>query len=549
MPAVNALRAKTIDQVATLAGREAGPIERFDEAVSGLGALEQQLVARHLARRLRASEERVEHLETIAEALRALEDAGAYLGVVLKVLAAADGGKPRVLLSLVGQPTRLVAGVLPDCPIDSLRPGDEVEVVQSGPQHYAVRRRLGPHTQRGAVARIESRLAANLLRVQRGPDTLVLSAVGALAREMATLDERDLAGRLVTFDEALGFAFEAIGEPERTGFLVREVPRVGRDEVVLAPRTARLLDDEILLPTRHADLAARLGIRRATFFLFAGPPGVGKTHAARWLASELGRPVYFTSGGEIADMWFGGSEAKLRARLAAARAEPGGAVFVWDEAESLLVERGRSLVGVEDRLVALMLNETDGFLGRGGDVIFILITNRPEKMDQALRRSGRAVTVTFERPDAARTRALFATHLRDVPCAGTDAATLARDAAVAVFAARDGLGTLVLRDGSRLPLTPPMIVSGALVRAVCERTRRRAFVRQARDGDGAPGDVTREDLLGALADELAALAQTISLENVRQALTLPKGAVEQIVGYEAAPCGLPAQHFIAEGEA
>jgi SpoVK/Ycf46/Vps4 family AAA+-type ATPase len=247
-------------------------------------------------------------------------------------------------------------------------------------------------------------------------------------------------------------------------------------------------------------------------------------------------------------MWYGGSESKLRARFEAARAEPGGAVVVWDEAESMLIERGRSQVGVEDRLVALMLNETDGFVRRGQDVLFILITNQPEKMDHALRRSGRAVTVTFERPDAARTRALFETYLRDVPCRDTTPAALARDAAVALFGARDGLGTLVLRDGSRTALAPAMVVSGALVRSACERGRRRTFVRAARSGDdGQETAVTRADLLAGLAAELAAVAETLSLENVRQALTLPPGTAEQIVSFEPAPRGRPALHFLEEG--
>lgn len=96
MPAVNALRAKTIDHVTGLAAREAGPIERFDAAVRELGNVEQELVARAVARQLRAAEERAERLVDVAEALKALDQAGAYLGVVLSVLAEpADGTTPR----------------------------------------------------------------------------------------------------------------------------------------------------------------------------------------------------------------------------------------------------------------------------------------------------------------------------------------------------------------------------------------------------------------------------------------------------------------------
>src|SRR6185295_17988297 len=49
--------------------------------------------------------------------------------------------------------------------------------------------------------------------------------------------------------------------------------------------------------------------------------------------------------------------------------------LVWDEAESLLVERGRSMVGVEDRIVATMLTATDGFT-KSQNVLFILTTHR-----------------------------------------------------------------------------------------------------------------------------------------------------------------------------
>ena len=42
--------------------------------------------------------------------------------------------------------------------------------------------------------------------------------------------------------------------------------------------------------------------------------------------------------------------AKLRTRLEAARKEPDGAVVVWDEADAMLVERGRTVVVVHHDL-------------------------------------------------------------------------------------------------------------------------------------------------------------------------------------------------------
>src|SRR5262249_9578244 len=156
-------------------------------------------------------------------------------------------------------------------------------------------------------------------------------------------------------------AFGMFGEREREQLILRDVPAVRRAQVVLGRRTAHVLEAEVLLPLLRPDAARAHGVVPLRFVIFTGPAGGGKTHAARWLASELGRPVYLVNGAEIASQWYSLTESHLRARIKAAQAEPNGAVLVWDECEALLGERGRSLVGVEDRVVSLLLTETDGF--------------------------------------------------------------------------------------------------------------------------------------------------------------------------------------------
>ena len=385
----------------------------------------------------------------------------------------------------------------------------------------------------GRVARIEQVMPPGLLRVQHGHETVVLRPAGAVAATLAELDgdAHAVVGRLVSFDDQLGLAFELFGDPDRQELVLREYPTVRQSDLVLGPRTARMLEHLVLLPVRHPELARRYGVDVARFCIFAGPPGVGKTHAGRWLAAELGLPLFLISGGDIASEWYSVTEARLRARIAAAAREPAGGLVFWDEAESMLIERGRSLVGVEDRVVATLLAATDGFAPRG-NVLVVLTTNRPDKMDVALRRSLRAVTIPFERPDARATRALFRLYLRDVSSAGDDPEPLAQAATRAVFAEREPIGLAVLRDGSRVPLARAAAISGALVRASCEEASRRAFVREARgEADGSAG-VLRDDLLGALADELAAVAGTLTAANLAHALTLPPGVADQVVAVE-----------------
>jgi SpoVK/Ycf46/Vps4 family AAA+-type ATPase len=163
----------------------------------------------------------------------------------------------------------------------------------------------------------------------------------------------------------------------------------------------------------------------------------------------------------------------------------------------------------------------------------VLTTNRPDLMDSALLRALRATPVVFRRPDAPRTRQLFELYLRDKPCADVDAELLAREAARAVFADREPLAQLVLRNSSRLPVMRSDAVSGALVRAACEDAQSLAFVRQARAGGrGRPRGILRDDLFAALDEQFARVAEHLTRDNVEMSLTLPTDAVGNVVAVE-----------------
>jgi hypothetical protein len=525
-----------------------GTLERFDAAVAKLDAREAQAALREAGRQLRQLGERVTVLEEIAEALGELERASAWRAVVLD--AAGDGPRPTALVSLLGQQTQIVVGTLPGAEIAALEHGDEVELVRVAPDQYAIRRRVGRHDRHGSVSRIVELAGPGLLRVSRGPEELFLRATAPLRREIEAFeDPGDVLGRLVSFDEGLGLAFGLRGAPAREELVLREFPRVRREELVVAPGLARRFEEEILFPAAHAELASRYGITPARSFIFEGPPGVGKTHAARWIASELGRPVYLIDGAELASMWYGQTEAQLRSRLEAAASERAGAVVVWDEAEALLGERGHSALGVEHRVVTQMLAALDGFLQRGERVLVILTTNRADQMDVALKRHLRAQTVAFGRPDAPRTRALFELYLRELPLADGDARSLAREAALAIFGEPEPLAEAVLRDGTRLPIARSAGVSGALARAACERARRIAFARHVKLGaNGAPAAVVREDLHAALDEQLAALAGSLTAENLARMVSLPARAAGAVAALELRS-GSERRRFVGEPRA
>lgn len=513
-----------------------GDIGDFDGAVAQLDATETGMALVEAGHQLRQVDEQRAELNVVAQALAELELATGYRAVVLEV--SANNGSsvapaPAVYLGMLGQPQQLVAGLLPGLKPEDLEPGDEVEVVRCGSDQFAVRRKLGRHRRFGAVGRLDQITPEGLVRVTMGAESLYLKPSKELAREIESCaDETELLGCYVSFDSQNGMAFGFFGDPERKELVLRETPELARDELIVQPSVATVLDEEVLLPLQHAELAKAYDIKPVSFLCFTGPPGVGKTHAARWIASELNRPVYLISGAELSDMWYGGTEAKLSARLEAAANEPNGAVVVWDEAESMLVERGTSAVGVENRVVSLMLSFTDGFKSNAG-VLIVLTTNRADLIDRALLRSLRATQVAFLRPDATRTRQLFELYLGNMPCKDCDTAQLAREATRAVFANREAMLQLVLRDSSRVPVMRSAAVSGALVRAATERAKRLAFVRHARAGGrGKPKEILRADLFVALDEQFSGAAQELNADNVASVVTIPREATGNIVAVE-----------------
>jgi DNA polymerase III delta prime subunit len=116
--------------------------------------------------------------------------------------------------------------------------------------------------------------------------------------------------------------------------------------------------------------------------LLAGPPGVGKTFVARAIGSALGRRV--VSFHQVRSKWVGETEANT-ARALAVIDELAPIVVVFDEVDQALGQRSTgpsSDGGTSERFQATLLE----FTGEGAarpDVLFVLLTNRPDLLDRA----------------------------------------------------------------------------------------------------------------------------------------------------------------------
>ncbi|KAI8823420.1 P-loop containing nucleoside triphosphate hydrolase protein [Fimicolochytrium jonesii] len=138
----------------------------------------------------------------------------------------------------------------------------------------------------------------------------------------------------------------------------------------------------------------RFGLRPPRGVLLFGPPGTGKTLIARAVAAETGAHVINVNGPEVISKYFGETEEKLRKLFTTANENAPSIIFI-DEIDALCPKRDSSATDLEKRVVATLLTLMDGAdatddpLDTRHRVVIMGATNRPNSLDEALRRPGR----------------------------------------------------------------------------------------------------------------------------------------------------------------
>ena len=172
------------------------------------------------------------------------------------------------------------------------------------------------------------------------------------------------------------------GGAETARLIVEGVARAVRGGGLPAPEPELDANYDSALVNADCDLAAleadllRLGASRAVSFLLAGPPGSGKSAWIRHIAGRMRLPVLQKRASNLLDPFVGGTEHNIAGAFTEARDT--GAFLVFDEADSLLLERADAVRSWEISEVNEMLTWMESH-----PLPFACTTNLAERLDRA----------------------------------------------------------------------------------------------------------------------------------------------------------------------
>jgi len=195
---------------------------------------------------------------------------------------------------------------------------------------------------------------------------------------------------------------------------VKNVVDVSYEDIGGLKEEVKKVREMIEIPLKRPEIFERLGISPPKGVLMHGPPGTGKTLLAKAVASESDAHFILINGPEIMSKYVGGSEENLREFFEEAEQNAPSIIFI-DEIDAIAPKREETAGEVERRTVAQLLTLMDGLKSRG-QVVVIGATNRPDSLDQAIRRPGR-----FDReieigvPDRDERKEVLEIHTRGMP--------------------------------------------------------------------------------------------------------------------------------------
>lgn len=178
--------------------------------------------------------------------------------------------------------------------------------------------------------------------------------------------------------------------------LLRESSSITFEQEPVWPEGVAGMLDQVLKERRQALQLIRAGLEPVRALLFKGPPGVGKTLAAQWLARELNVPLLTLDLASVMSSLLGKTGTNIKSVIDYGKGFP--CVLLLDEFDAIAKKRDdQGDVGELKRLVTVLLQAIDEWPASS---LLVAATNHPDMLDPAVWRRF-DMTLDFGNPSAA----------------------------------------------------------------------------------------------------------------------------------------------------
>lgn len=173
------------------------------------------------------------------------------------------------------------------------------------------------------------------------------------------------------------------------------------------------LQEDVIDILADKEGARAYGLEIPSGMLLYGPPGCGKTFIAEKFAEQAGYNYRYVKSSDLASTYLHGSQEKIAALFDQARRDAP-SIICFDEFDALVPDRSSWTGEHQSAEINEFLSQMNN-CGRDG-VFVIATTNRPDKIDSAVLRTGRIDYMIYVPvPDHKTREAMFALALKTRP--------------------------------------------------------------------------------------------------------------------------------------
>lgn len=189
----------------------------------------------------------------------------------------------------------------------------------------------------------------------------------------------------------------------------------GFDDVAGMNELKQMLYSDVISALKDKELYEKYKVTVPNGLLLYGPPGCGKTFISQKFAEEIDYNFVAVKPSDLASIYVHGTQEKIGQLFKEAEEKAPSIIFI-DEVDAVLPSRQGSLYHSYASEVNEFLAQMTECHEHG--IFIIAATNRPEKIDPAILRTGRMDKVVYvEPPDFEARIEMFRLYLKDRPAA------------------------------------------------------------------------------------------------------------------------------------